>query len=278
MNDRLASLRRWAWRVYNAVDYPLRQWFRLRRPGLRLRTRAEADRFTHLAAEEKVRAEAIHQRLRSAYHLEEFEHNSSPVNYRENLFYLDLLEKALDRSGAVLPQQVVAGDIGPSHWFYVQVLAALLRWWRRPQGRTVALTGYEVDAYRVYGDLHSRYDYALAHMRGLAGVEYLPRGFWPQPGRFHLLTMLFPFVFERDHLAWGLPGKLFRPGELVAAAWASLQPGGVLIVVNQGFEEHRAQGEILAAQGIQAGVEFCQEPLLYAYPLDRFVWVACRGS
>lgn len=262
--------------IRNGLDYPLRQAVRFQRGGYRIRSRPHGALFAHLPAEPRARAEALAARLTDEFHLESLAADSSPDNFRENLFYLHMLAEALARSGASLPDQIQAADIGPSTWFYVQALYAVLRWWECPAGRELALTGYEIDAYRVYSNLHSRYDHALAHMRGLPGATYLPKGFWRQPGQFHLATMLFPFVFPHDHLQWGLPAGLFDPRALLADVWASLRPGGILIVVNQGAAEHAAQGESLQAGGIRPVVGYRQDPLLYSYDLERYVWVAVR--
>lgn len=262
----------------NRLDYPLRQLFRWRRAGFRIHPPAQADPFAALPPQDRPRAMALAERLTQTYHLESFAAQTTPLNYRENLFYLHLLESALEATQVSLPETVRVADIGPSHWFYVQALAALLRWWQTPRPRPIDLQGYEIDAYRVYADLHSRYDHALGHMRGLAGVTYIPRGFSAQPFTFHLIFMLFPFVFPEDHLKWGLPGNFFQPRGLLQAAWQSLQPGGALIIVNQGEAEHRAQRALLEAEGIPIRAAFRHDALLFRYSLDRYVLTARRNG
>lgn len=259
----------------NMVDYPLRQLFRWRRRGFRLKRQANRDLFAALPVEDRAQAEVLMEDLKNRYHLESFFQDSSPLNYRENLYYLSMLEKALESSQCALPEKAAAADIGASHWFYVQALHAVLKWWQFPAGRSVGLRGYEKDPYRVYKDFYSRADHAYAHMRGLPGVEYIPRGFLTQTGQLDLVTMLFPFVFERDHLEWGLPSSSFRPVSLLVSAWQSLKPGGIMIIVNQGAEEHAAQRKRLEASGIPLRAAFRMDSLLFRYPLDRFVLV-CR--
>jgi hypothetical protein len=262
-------------RLRNAVDYPLRRFFRWRRGGFALDRQAKNDSFVHFPPEKRRLAEDTARVIGRNYHLDEFSRDSSAVNYQENLYYLQLLEEALNLSGASLPADIAAADIGPSHWFYVQALYALLRWWKFPSGRSVSLAGYEIDAYRVYTDFYSRFDHALAHMRGLPGVTYIPEGFTLQEGRFHLITMLFPFVFEQDHLYWGLPSSAFRPDHLLEHVWQSLHPGGVLIIVNQGEEEHQAQKQRLQNFQIPIIAAYRHDPLLFSYSIDRYVCV-CR--
>jgi hypothetical protein len=265
-------------RLRNAIDYPLRQIFRWRRGGFVPRAGSKEGLFAHLPAPRRQTAEQLEARLREQYDLANFERGASADNYRENLFYIHMLETALERSACRLPDALLAADIGPSHWFYVQGLYALLRRWQAPAGRAVQLEGYEADPYRIYADLRSRYDHAVGHLRGLMGAVYLPRPFSPQPARFQLILMLFPFVFEQDHLEWGLPGGLFHPDDLLGAAWQSLQPGGTLLIVNQGAAEHARQHERLLALGIEPTAAFAQDDLLYTYAYQRFVLVARRGD
>ncbi|MBE0699191.1 MAG: hypothetical protein IH586_19900 [Anaerolineaceae bacterium] len=263
-------------RVRNAVDYPLRQMFRWQRGKYTINRQVWQDPFSHLPPSESSQAREAAKLLHSRYRLEAFYRDSTPINYRENLYYLQMLQEALNLSEARLPETITAADIGPSHWFYVQALHALLKWWDCARGRQVMLKGYEVDAYRVYGDYFSRHDHALGHMRGLPGVDYIPHGFQRQENNFDLITMLFPFVFERDHLQWGLPATIFRPQNLLEAAWESIKPGGVLLIVNQGVEEHEEQKRRLLMNGIPVTAAFHQDPLLFQYELDRYVLVCHR--
>jgi hypothetical protein len=267
----------------NALDYPLRQYFHWRRRGLQFRNEAKDHLFAHLPPEARPLAEATAGRLLKAYHLQPLFYHSPAENYRENLFYLELLESALQRAQAALPPVINAADVGASKWFYVQALCALLKWWQPvtaealPEaGRTVTLSGFEADAYRVYVDFYSRYDHALAHVRGLENAHYVPHAFERQPGAFQFVTQLFPFIFLRDHLKWGLPRPLFAPERLLAEAWASVAPGGLLVIVNQGEAEHAAQRSLLQSVGIPIAAAYCHESLLFRYDLLRYVLVARR--
>lgn len=260
--------------MHNAIDYPLRQFFRWRRRGLRFRNESKNRLFAHLPEPDRAAAQTTASRLLNDYHLQPFHQNSRAENCRENLYYLEMLERALNSATVQLPSHVVAADIGPSHWFYAQALYSLCKWWGCSEGRQVALAGYEADAYRVYTDFYSRYDHALAHMRGLPGTRYLPQRFETQPATFDLITMLFPFIFARDHLAWGLPHDLFSPTRLLADAWHSLKPSGLLVIVNQGQNEHETQRRIMLESGIQPSAAFRFESLLFQYDLPRFVLTA----
>lgn len=247
--------------LHNAIDYPLRQLFRWGRGGLHWRNESKAEAYAH-----NPTAAAEAARLLKTYDLAHFARHSRARNYRENLYYLALIESALPSTTGLCSRVV---DIGASDWFYVHALYAYLKR-TEPSPELIA---FEADAHRVYNDLHSRLDYAHAYMRGLPSelVRYEPRAFAAQPEAFDLATMFFPFVFERDHLAWGLPRGLFRPPSLLAAAWASLKPGGALLIVNQGEDEHRAQHALCAQLGIEVAHASRFESPLFHYAIPRFV-------
>jgi SAM-dependent methyltransferase len=255
----------------NAIDYSLRQLFHWRRSGLHFRNEPKDKLFSNLNHKDREDAQRIARRLREDYHLQQFYNQSRAENYRENLFYLEMLEQALRTSRSKLPKAIRAADIGCSQWFYVQALHALLTWWNTPDGRQVDLIGYEVDAYRVYANFYSRYDHAQAHINTLKNVSYLPRAFTAQPAQFDFIAMLFPFVFIKDHTRWGLPRNLFSPEKLLADAWNSLKPGGTLVIVNQGEDEHHAEKERLKALGIKPQSAFRHDSILFHYDIPRYV-------
>ncbi|MCJ7626202.1 MAG: hypothetical protein MUO76_22150, partial [Anaerolineaceae bacterium] len=75
------------------LDYPLRQFFRWRRPGLRFVNESKDDIF--FGFDKKVTKEnrRIAKRLLDKYNLENLYKNSQKRKYCENLYYLELLEK-----------------------------------------------------------------------------------------------------------------------------------------------------------------------------------------
>lgn len=262
--------------LYNALDYPLRQHIHWRRAGLRISGESKAGLFSNLAEAEQAAAKTTAQRLNGAYRLQRFRENSSRTNYRENLFYLEMLETALDRAEVSLPASLHAVDVGTSHWFYVQALHALLTWWNSPQARRVTLRGYENDAYRVYADRYSRYDHAVAHMAGLPGVSYIPAPFTPAPDACDFAAILFPFIFLADHLRWGLPRRLFDPPQLISGVWQSLKENGLLVIANQGEREARALERLLAQRSIPICAAFRYDSRFFDYDLPRYVTVCVK--
>ena len=73
-------------RLRNAVDYPLRQNLRLQRGGLKLYRNPEAELFASYNGPRRTAAQSLAARLIQQYHLQDFRADSSPVNFRENLF------------------------------------------------------------------------------------------------------------------------------------------------------------------------------------------------
>lgn len=272
----------------NAVDYPLRQFFHWRRPGgYAIRDQTKSNLFDYLDGDARKRVETQADRLLRSYCLADLYAHSTRANYRENLYYLDLITTAFDRASVHLSNPLQVADIGVSHWFYAQALFAALTWYppgkryhSSPKpGRAVALKGFEVDAYRVYRTFYSRYDHAMGHIKGLPEtVEFRAQPFIRQTGQFDLITLFFPFVFEVDHLGWGLLRQAFNPDQLLGDAWNSLKMGGTLLVVNQGDNEHQAEKEHFKKLGINPAAAYKHDSSqLYRYAVDRYVLVAQHG-
>jgi hypothetical protein len=217
-----------------------------------------------------------YRRLEASYHLEWLCENSTADNYRLNLFYLDMLDRAFSAADLRLPSSLQALDIGVSDWFYLHGLHAFLTWWHCSSPRYVQLTGYEADPFRVYGNLFSRFDYAQAYMKGLENVVYIPKRFVPEKEQFDLVTLFFPFIFIKDHLIWGLPRNRFAPVQLLNDALISLKKNGVIFIVNQGQGEHEQQRKMLAEKGILPLVAGMHPSLLYHYEIDRYVLLAIK--
>ncbi len=262
----------------NSIDFPLRQAFHWSRPGLKLGNEKKDNLYQNLPTAERRAAVQEAERLFNKYHLHDLHQRSTVDNYRENLYYIQLLEQACERSQASLSPDLQAVDIGPSSWFYVRGMYQFLKFWGTDAPRRVELCGYEADPYRIYSNFYSRYDHALAYCANLEEVNYIPNAYRPIPNAWHLATMFFPFIFVRDHLDWGLPQKEYHPQELLKQAWESLRPGGVLIVVNQGEDEARQQEILFGSANIETRASFTFHSILYEYSLTRHVHVAFRRN
>ena len=264
--------------VKNALGHSMRQLIKRKKGVPLIPNESKQGLFFHLPLNERKQADTSAGQLFSDFHLNDLYENSSADNYRQNLFYLEMLERALSEADVKIPQNISAVDIGPSDWFYAKGLYAALKWWDSMDGREVQLTGYEADAFRVYPNGFSRYDFAQSYIQGLEKVKYMPEKFIRQLENYDLITMLFPFVFIKDHLKWGLPFRRFNPIKLLRDVWDSLKQGGVLIIVNQGEAEHRAQKDMLLSENIRPAVAFQHPSQLYQYKSVRYALVTINAN
>lgn len=262
-------------RLKNSIDYPLRQRLkRFRAAPVSTSHPFHRDILSTYPEKNRHRVQRTLEELDKNFHFGYYSQTHSLDEIRENYYYLSLLDEALRKSDISLPESIRAADIGPSSWFYIHALHGALSWFDTPSRRQVQLTGFEVDAYRLYSDFHTRKDHALGNMQGLNGVDFMDHGFEVSHSTYDVITMFFPFVFEKDHLKWGLPGRMFDPRKLLMEAWQSLRPGGFIMIVNQGEEEHEAEFRAMAELDISVRCAFKVEPLLYSYPLDRYILTA----
>jgi hypothetical protein len=269
------SALRLAWlKLINPLDYYLRQHLHPRVRTVDRPRIGTPDLIGRYKVGKREKAAQEIERLTSLYHFDYFSAAHTLDEAKENFFYLAMVDKALQRTGINLPDSIQAADVGPSSWFYVHALFAALTWFGADYPRAIHLTGFEVDPYRMYSNFHTRMDHALGNMRGLPSVEYIDQGFTPQSGTFDVITLFFPFVFEKDHLEWGLPGKMFDPENLLTTVWGNLKTGGAMMIVNQGVKEHLEQLKRLERCGIPVAAALRMEPLLYSYPLDRYIITA----
>jgi hypothetical protein len=254
----------------NALDYPLREFFKWRRSGLVLPDEPKTDLIKSLPDEAQQKIQLFTQ----TYHLQNLATHSSQANFQVNLYYLDLLETAFSRVQYILPTSLKVLDVGVSDWFYICSLHAFLSHWQSPLPRQLQIDGYEIDAYRIYQDLYSRWDYAQFYSKGLEKITYHPHAFTPSTELFTLGFMFFPFIFIEDHLEWGLTKNQFSPQNLLASVWQSLTPGGLLLIVNQGSAEQKTQLKNLEALGIQPLDSFLFHSVIKQYSHQHFVTLA----
>lgn len=265
IQQRLISIR-------NHFDFTLRQMIRWSRGGLQLEHEPKEQAFSTPAAH------TLEKHLLEAYDLEDIRRRGSVENYRINLYYLDLLEKVFDQLNYPLPQRLRVADIGCSTWFYVRALRAFLLNYDSQAARDVQLYGYEVDAFRPYFNFYSRLDYVRAYSAGLKNTHFIPDAFKTQALPFDMITQFFPFIFIKDHLEWGLPGQLFSPAELLQTAWSGLRQGGLLLIVNQGEQEHVRQKELLSVLGVEVNLAFCMQSPLCHYEIDHYVLAVVKNA
>jgi SAM-dependent methyltransferase len=257
--------------IKNTIDYPLRQLFKWQRKGLIIKNEEKDSLFNGLPEVSKCLADDEVRNLVSEYHLQKFYNNSTRKNFLENLYYLNMLLTAFNKAGFQPGENIRVADIGTSSWFYIQSYYSLMKYFDCIEGRMLSIDGFEADPYRVYQDLFSRSDYARYYKQGLNHVSFIPEKFSLQADTYDVITMLFPFIFKKDHTQWGLPNTQFNPTDLLSDAWQSLKPGGIIIVANQGVEEHLEEIKLFKECGIPIEIDFIYEYFLFKYDIHRFI-------
>lgn len=289
----------------NRIGFALRRWL------------TWTVRTYHESAESKAglfaanpTALAQEEDLSARYDLASVYRNATRLRYRETLGYLQWLDIfqslapdwfascfatasscSLDR--AEVPQEMDSAnrqannfspsfswlDVGAKNWSYVGALAAFLQ----ANGlQHFVLDGVELDPYRRYADLHTRSQYAEAHIRALPQARYHAGDIhdWRQPA--HIISNFLPFVFPEPHRAWGLPMQHFQPEAQFRHLLSLLQPDGLLLIVNQGEAEAEAQVELFTRVASDFSLEWREAGQLpapfieYRYP--RYGWIGRKRS
>lgn len=172
------------------------------------------------------------QYLYKTYDLGLFQ-NLAPETFRESLGILDLLDSIPAFS---LPSFVSALDIGAKNWRYLPALIAFLR--VKEKCSSIKLLGVELDAYRIYANLRTRFSYAEYFTKvcrnDVVEPKYLAADIRDVNVLGDVIFWFFPFVSIAPHLSWGLPLSLFDHRAVAAHVENLLKTRGVLVIANQG--------------------------------------------
>lgn len=160
------------------------------------------------------------------------------IAWRESLYVLDIL----DRWVSDLPEGR-ALDVGAKNGSQLAGMATAV-----PRGWDAV----EIDAHRRYLTGATRRAHGEQVARAFEGCRFIAGDARELRGPWALITMFLPFLTEAPHRAWGLPDDLLAPRGLLEHLVASLQPGGILLVVNQGEHEAEIQRGLFAALGVEA--------------------------
>jgi len=230
-------LRAWA-NARNAADFALRNALTWSPPA---RERAEA----------KDEPDAAEKRWLETYRLAESRDRMTEARWQRNVAALEVLMatrendvvKTLLRDRPTLR----ALDIGSKNFDYVD---ALCGFWSHQNGeRSVTLTGLELDAHRRYTDFRTRRAWAEHYASFVPGAHYQAGNLLAHTECYDAITWFYPFVTEFPLLRWGLPLAEFQPLALLEHAFSLLEPGGVLVIVNQSEAESHVQRAFLATLG-----------------------------
>lgn len=256
----------WLHWLRNEMDFQIRNRIALRRGPLPLPGEEKDGLFPAEALPEV-------ERLVATYGLERWQARSGRRDFAASLFYLQMLERALTEASVSLPDPLRVLDAGPGTWFYAPVLHGLLTRYGTRNPRQVALDGVELDAFALHAGFRSTHDLADAYIQGIDGVRYLPGDVRAYRQPVHLAVLLYPFLFATDLRGWGLPRRYLRPAETLGHAATLVEPGGWLLIANQGEEERREQHRLLAEAGLTVRCWFVHESALFRYRPERYVTV-----
>ena len=256
MDQLFLTLYKWT----NPVFYGIRSNIRFKRNGVRFPYERKEGMYKGANAQKE-------ERYRQKYSLDDIYRAYSVLDYRLNLYQIELMEIALGERK--LPKDIRAADVGSKNFYY----AAGLERFFETRGNLVSLDGIEVDAYRVYDDFHSRFDHAQNYIKGLGHVHFHPMDVLDYRKKANVITMFLPFVYEEPLLYWGLPIGLYQPENIMRHAYSLLEEGGVWVISNQGKEEKKRQQELLEKLGIAYEDKGMFASSFYAYEIPHYVTI-----
>ena len=224
--------------LYNWIDFFLRRRIRFSR-AYAGENESKDGLFNDLPEQKSLIAEEKESLYLKKYGLDYLKNNSTKRNYLENLAIVELLENYIQVDK---PAPKIL-DIGSKNWFYARGQYNFFK--HNNFEKNIEITGLEIDAFRVYSNLHTRYDYALYYTKGLENCRYIPGNLLDHQGKYDYITWFFPFVTEIPLLAWGLPLNTFKPLEMLEHAAGLLNSGGVMLIVNQDENEYSIQENLI---------------------------------
>lgn len=159
-------------------------------------------------------------------------------NKQENLYTLDVLENHFTQK--TLPK-ISALDIGCKNWFYAKGEYEFFKSFCKD----FELDGIELDAYRLYSNLYTRYEVAKYYTKELQNIHYIVGNLLNLNKKYDYVIWFLPFVTKDPLVAWGLPKRFFCPEKLLKHAYKLLNPDGQMLIVNQGEKEAGIQRDLL---------------------------------
>ena len=200
-------------------------------------------------------------KLLERYNFYSYKHSSTVVNYCQNLYTLYFLDKYFN----VPPKENLRVlDIGSKNWFY----APAQYHYFKSKCNTLVMDGVELDAYRLYSNLYSRYEVAKYYINRLEGANYIAGNLTNIQREYDYIIWILPFVTKYPLRRWGLPDKYFEPEVLFKHALSLLSQNGKMLIINQGEEEFEIQKN-LAEGHISYSTEL--ESPFYNYLNKRFL-------
>lgn len=218
--------------LYNEIDFFFRRNIKLKRNYTG--KNEPKDKLFETSSKEKF--------YLKKYNLHYLKENSTCRNYLENLATIEILENSCDDAVQDF-RTVKILDIGSKNWFYA---AGEWSFFKYHNGeKEIFLDGIEIDAFRLYSDFHTRYDYAQYYIKNLENTRYIAEDFLKHNENYDFIVWFFPFVTEFPLQEWGLPLSRFKPLEMLQHAYDSLNSGGKIFIINQDENEYTIQENLI---------------------------------
>lgn len=226
----------------NIIDFSLREKFSFSRKNY---VENNESKYGLFSKETEIRENALLEKYGFSY----LKWNSTRLNYLENLYLMDVLDKYFKIE---LKEELKVLDVGCKNWSYAKGEYFFFKAFCE----TLVFDGIEIDANRLYNNFYSRREVAKFYMKGLENTRYLAKNFLNHEEKYDLIVWILPFVFNEPHLRWGLPKQLFSPENMLEHAYNCLEEGGKIFIINQGaeeFEEQKKLCEILQIEYLDVG-------------------------
>jgi len=228
MNTPAEQLRRLSWRLKSLLSYSprLKQKRGLKRPDTLLHK---------FSTQQQARLTQLEQR----YSLDDWPQLCNEIEYRENLYLLDLLDQHL----APLQPNAPGLDIGCRNFNHLPALTAFAPGpWH----------GVEIDAHARYLNGYTRRAYGEWMAAHRPGSRHIADSVMTLEGQYKFISWSLPYVLPEPLQQRGLPMSQFQPLRRLEKAWSLLASNGVMLIVNQGEIEREAQQVLLHQAGITA--------------------------
>lgn len=219
---------------YHALWYRLGERLRWSRGIYRERP---AIRLAAITDRQQARIAFLRRRFTVRYE-RYFEEQTALKSYE----YLDILDQAWTAWGQLRPVGIVVHDVGSSNFWYARVLQTFFR--------PSALTGVEVEGYRIYANGYSRWDYAEGYVQGLPQTSFVVSNYAQYNRKADLVMAWYPFVTPAPVLAWRLPLAMLAPHTLFSRIASNLTATGLFVMVNQGPEEAAVAANLCREAGL----------------------------
>lgn len=157
---------------------------------------------------------------------------------QENLYIEEILEKYFEKN---IENHINILDIGSKNWSYAKGQHKYFAGFCKE----FYMDGVELDAYRLYPNLYSRYEAAKFYTKGLPNTNYICANLLNINKKYDYITWFLPFISEYPLKKWGLPKRFFQPEKLLLHAYNLLEDKGQMLILNQGEKEADIQRALL---------------------------------